>query len=169
MAEIGEKVSVDFIGRLNDGSQFSNSYLVGEPFEFVIGSRQMLPAFEKAVMDMAPGEEKTITIPAEEAYGSYDESLIERVPIDSVPQASQLPIGKYVVFSSLAGDIRVKVLKIEDDTVFFDHNHELAGEDLTFDIKLVRTIHELAVDREKHPAGCACGCDRVKEELRKDS
>lgn len=166
MAEIGEKVRVDFIGRLDDGSEFSNSYLVGEPFEFVIGSRQMLPAFERAVMSMLPGEEKTVRIPADEAYGPYDESLIEVVPTSSIPEAGKLPVGGYVVFSTPSEDMRVKVLKVEGENVYFDHNHELAGHDLTFDIKLLEVVHEAAVDREKHPAGCACGCDRVKQELR---
>lgn len=166
MAEIGEKVRVDFVGRLDDGAEFSNSYLVGEPFEFVIGSQTMLPAFEKAVSEMNPGESKTIRIPADQAYGAYDESLIEAVPVSSVPNASKLPQGGYVVFSTPSGDMRVRVLKVEGGNVYFDHNHELAGHDLTFDIKLLEVVRPSAVEREQHPAGCACGCDKVKHALR---
>ena len=165
MAEIGEKVRVDFEGRLDDGSKFSSSYLVGEPFEFVIGSETMLPAFEKAVCEMVPGEEKTIRIPAAQAYGEYDDSLVEKVPVDSFPNADKLPVGRYIVIGSGDSEMRVKVADIKDGMIIFDHNHELAGEDLTFDIKLLEVVHESAVDREKHPAGCACGCDRLKEAL----
>lgn len=165
MAEIGERVRVDFEGRLDDGSKFSSSYLVGEPFEFVIGSETMLPAFEKAVTEMQPGEERTVRIPAAEAYGEYDTALIESVPAASFPHADQLPVGQYIVLGAGESEMRVKVLRVEDDQILFDHNHELAGEDLTFDIKLLEVVHESAIDRELHPAGCACGCDRLKQAL----
>ena len=166
MAEIGERVRVDFIGKLDDGAEFSNSYLVGEPFEFVVGSHQMLPAFEKAVIELEPGDEVHVRVPASEAYGEYDESLIEKIPVESIPNADKLPVGKYVVFNTPSEALRVRVLKIENGMVYLDHNHELAGEDLTFDIKLVEIVRESAVEREKHPQGCACGCDKVKQVLR---
>lgn len=166
MAEIGELVRVDFIGRLDDGAEFSNSYLAGEPFEFVLGEHKMLPAFENAVFELNPGESTKLRVPAEHAYGPYDESLVEAVPIEGIPHAAQLPVGKYVVFATPQGDVRVKVLKVEGGMVYFDHNHELAGEDLTFDIKLVEVVHDSALDRERHPEGCACGCDVLKKALR---
>lgn len=168
MVEVGEKVLVDFVGTLDDGSEFSNSYLVGEPFEFVVGSHVMLPAFEKAVCDMEVGEEIEIRIPPAEAYGEYDETLVERAPVKMIPNARELPLGKYIVFNTPQGELRVKVLGIEGDTVLFDHNHELAGKALNFKVKLVDVVQETAIERELHPAGCGCGCDRLKESLGKE-
>lgn len=165
MAEIGETVRVDFIGRLDDGAQFSNSYIAGSPLEVRIGAHEVLPAFERALAEMVPGEERSLRIPAEEAYGAYDESLIETVPRESIPHADRLPVGQYVVFGSPAGDLRVRVLDVTEDSVVFDHNHELAGQDLSFEITLREIVHEPAVEREMHPAGCACGCDRLREAL----
>lgn len=165
MPEIGETVRVDFIGTLDDGAQFSNSYIAGSPLEVKIGAHEVLPAFEKVLAEMSPGEERSLRIPASEAYGPYDESLVETVPRDSIPHADRLPIGQYVVFGSPAGDLRVKVLDVTEDSVVFDHNHELAGEDLNFEITLREVVHESALERELHPAGCACGCDRLKEAL----
>ncbi|MGN0078304.1 MAG: peptidylprolyl isomerase [Coriobacteriales bacterium] len=165
MAEIGERVRVDFIGRLDDGAQFSNSYIAGSPLEVTIGAHEVLPAFERVLAEMEPGEERSLRIPAEQAYGAYDESLIETVPRASIPHADRLPIGQYVVFGSPAGDLRVKVLDVTEDSVVFDHNHELAGQDLSFEITLREVVRESAIDREMHPAGCACGCDRLKEAL----
>lgn len=165
MAEFGEMVRVDFIGRLDDGAQFSNSYIAGSPLEVTIGAHEVLPAFEKALAEMAPGEQRTLRIPAEQAYGAYDESLVETVPRASIPHADKLPVGQYVVFGSPNGDIRVRVLEVTEDSVVFDHNHELAGQDLNFEITLREIVHEPAVEREMHPAGCACGCDRLKQAL----
>lgn len=137
MVEQGWTVKVEFVGRLDNGAEFSNSHLVGEPLEFTIGAGGMLPAFEEAVSSLQVGEEKTVRIPFEQAYGPYDDSLIERVPAALVPNAGDLPIGGYVVFETPEESLRVRVLKREGDWLYLDHNHELAGEDLTFDIKLV--------------------------------
>ena len=165
MAEIGEMVRVDFIGTLDDGAQFSNSYIAGSPLEVTIGAHEVLPAFEKALAEMAPGETRSLLIPAAQAYGAYDESLIETVPRASIPHAEKLPVGQHVVFGSANGDIRVRVLSVTEDSVVFDHNHELAGQDLHFQITLREIVHDPAIEREMHPAGCACGCDRLKQAL----
>ena len=137
MVSAGDQVQVEFVGTLDDGSEFSNSYLVEEPFEFVVGSGEMLPAFERAVCALAPGEETNIRIPAEEAYGLYDESLVERVPVSMFPNAFKLPLGGYIEIPVGEEELRVKVLKIEDGWIYFDHNHELAGKALNFYVKLV--------------------------------
>ena len=137
MIEKGRKVRVDFIGRLENGAEFSNSYLVGEPLEFIIGDGSMLAAFEDAVRSLEVGGEMSVRIPCEQAYGPYDETLIERLPSSSFPHADDLPMGKFIVVETPDESLRVKVLGNEGGWLYLDHNHELAGEDLLFDIKLV--------------------------------
>lgn len=140
MPSNGDQVRVHFVGTLDNGSEFSNSFLVEEPFEFIIGSGEMLPAFEQAVCGLKPGEETTVRIPAEQAYGNYDESLVEKVPVALFPNAFKLPVGEYIEIPVGDDEMRVKVLKIEDGRIYFDHNHELAGKALNFYIKLVDIV-----------------------------
>ena len=102
---------------------------------------------------------------ARSAYGLYDESLVERVPIASFPHADELPVGHYIVLGAPESALRVKVLKIEDGFVYFDHNHELAGQNLNFDVTVRKIVVENAMERELHPADCACGCHKLKEQL----
>lgn len=137
MIEAGKKVRIDFVGKLANGAEFSNSHLVGEPFEFVIGAGVVLPAFEAAVRALEVGQSASVRIPSKDAYGPYDESLIERVPASLFPNAKDLPIGKYIVLETPDESIRVRVLKLEDGWLYMDHNHELAGEDLFFEIELL--------------------------------
>lgn len=167
MVELGRRVKVHYRGTLDDGTEFDNTSKHGAPLEYVVGSRQVLAGFDKAVSEMEVGEKRTIHIPASEAYGTYDEGLIEVVPVDNMPHADQLPLGEYIVVSTSAGDTRVKAIKIENDMVYFDHNHELAGKNLNFSIELISICGEYAssIERELHPAGCACGCDQVKKAL----
>lgn len=142
MIQRGQRVKVDFVGKLKNGAEFSNSYLVGEPFEFTVGDGTMLAAFEDEVRKLGVGEETSVRIPFAQAYGPYEESLIERVPVSLFPNAQDLPVGQFIVVETPEESLRVKVLKQEAGWVYLDHNHELAGEDLLFDIKLVEIVGE---------------------------
>ena len=87
---------------------------------------------------MAVGETKNVHIPADQAYGPRDESLIQRVPADTIPNVEQLPVGQTVYFQGPMGQpIPAKVVSIEDGVATFDLNHEMAGKDLNFEITLV--------------------------------
>ncbi|MBX9034759.1 FKBP-type peptidyl-prolyl cis-trans isomerase [Gordonibacter massiliensis (ex Traore et al. 2017)] len=165
MVDIGQKVRLRFTGTLDDGTEFDSSARRGEPFELVVGSKTMLSRFEKAVNEMEIGEKRIVRIPADEAYGVYDEDLIQTVPMDSLPGAGRLHDGDIVVLSSPAGPLTVKVVEVGDQSVTLDFNHELAGKDLTFSLELVSIVRESAIECERHPAGCACGCDRLKQSL----
>jgi hypothetical protein len=65
---LGDKVAVEYTGRLENGTVFDSS--VGEPpLEFVVGEQGIIPGFQKAVLGMTEGESKMVSIPPEEAYG----------------------------------------------------------------------------------------------------
>lgn len=140
MIEAGEKVRVHYVGTLEDGTEFDSSRRRGRPLEFTVGARQMIPGFERVVSEMGEGDRVSVTIPAAEAYGAYDESLVEAVPEAEFPRAARLPVGRYVTMPAPGGAARVRVDRIEDGVVYLDHNHELAGHDLTFDIELLEVV-----------------------------
>ncbi|MDR1712690.1 MAG: peptidylprolyl isomerase [Coriobacteriales bacterium] len=168
MVDAGRKAVVNYIGRLTDGTEFDNSYKNGQPLTFIVGSRQVIPGFDKAVSEMAVGEKRRVLIPAAEAYGAYDEKLVETVPLEGFPNAEQLPVGEYIVFSTPAGPMRVKVVKIEDGLIHFDHNHQLAGQDLDFELELVEVpgVSGSLIENELYNTGtCDCGCDELREQL----
>lgn len=165
MAEIGDVVRIHCVGSLDDGSLFCDSRKAGEPFEFTVGSQTLLAALEEAVLDMEPGMTRKLRIPADKAYGPYDESLIEAIPKARFPGWERLPLGEYIEVQSTAGILRVRVASIDEELVRFDHNHELAGKDLTFDIELLEVVTPDAIAHEAHAADCGCGCQRLKASL----
>ncbi len=66
----------------------------------------------------------------------------------------------------MGGDqVFMKVLKIEEGNVYLDFNHELADHDITLEIDLIAVEAKDAIERELHPQGCACGCDKLKEAI----
>ena len=139
-AKYGDTVKVHYTGRLDDGTVFDTS-ANGDPLQFTIGSGQIIPGFEQAVVGMNPGESKTVKIPAEDAYGQRREDLIIEVEKSQLPEGLKPEVG--LQLQSRQPDGRIVVLTIADMTeshVTLDANHPLAGKDLTFEIQLVEII-----------------------------
>jgi len=170
MAAIGERVRVHYVGTLDDGTEFDNSYKRGETIEFVVGAGQMIPGFDKAVFEMGSGEKRTVRLEPAEAYGEYQDDLVERLPCNLMPNWEQMPIGRPITLRTQTGQaIQVTCKKVEDGIIYLDHNHVLAGKPLTFDIELVEVVRESAIEREQHGAGCACGCHKFKDAILKQN
>ena len=76
--EKGDHVIIEYEGMLEDGEIVESSSDTG-PVEFEVGSDIMPPGFEKALIGMGEGEEKTITLTPDEAFGPRDENLLHTV------------------------------------------------------------------------------------------
>lgn len=139
-AKIGDTVKVHYTGTLVDGTEFDSSR-GREPLEFTLGDETMLPDFEAAMIGMVEGEQKTITIPCEGAYGEQDASLNLDVPRDTLPSDVELSVGAVLQAHGPDGQsASFRVVSIEDDQVAMDGNHPLAGFDLTFQLELVDIV-----------------------------
>jgi FKBP-type peptidyl-prolyl cis-trans isomerase SlpA len=132
-----DTVKVHYTGRLTDGQVFDSSE-GREPLEFKVGAGQMIKGFEKGVLDMAVNEEKTIEIPCEEAYGPVNEDLIQKVEKNKLPEGLNPTVGMKLMSQTESGhQIPITVTEVGEDFIIIDANHQLAGKDLVFDIKLV--------------------------------
>ena len=165
MAEIGETVLVHCVGSLDDGTVFQDSRRAGQPLNVRLGSGALLARVEAALCDMFPGEHRSIRLSPDQAYGAYDAGLVQGVPAQAIADSEHLPRGGYIELKTKLGMLRAKVVSVDADQVVLDFNHELAGCAVTFDVDLVSVVHESAIQRELHPAGCACGCDKLKAQL----
>ncbi|NJO39126.1 MAG: peptidylprolyl isomerase [Cyanobacteria bacterium CRU_2_1] len=136
-AKQGDTVTVHYIGKLEDGTIFDSSD-GREPLQFDIGSGNLIPGFEQAVVGMSPGESKTTKIPADEAYGPYYEERVLVVDREQIPPELPVDVGAELQIQQQEGlSIPVIVTEVTDSTITLDANHPLAGEDLTFEIQLV--------------------------------
>jgi peptidylprolyl isomerase len=138
-AQSGDKVKVHYTGKFEDDTVFDTSK-DKEPLEFMIGSGEVIPGFEKSVIGMEEGEEKTIIIPPEEAYGPKREELILKREKSEFPENIRPVVGKQVGIRLNQPDvplINAIITEVSEDTVTLDANHPLAGKTLVFDIELV--------------------------------
>jgi len=139
-AKEGDTIRVHYTGTLDNGTVFDSS--VGrEPLQFTIGLGQMIPGFDKGVEGLNLSESKTITIPADQAYGPYRADLVQVVARDQLPTDSELEVGQMLQASQPNGQIiLVTVTNVTDSNVTLDANHRLAGKNLTFEIQLVEIV-----------------------------
>ena len=136
--EKGTKVKVHYVGTLDDGTEFDNSKKRGNTLDFQVGAGLMIKGFDEAVTGMGEGEVKTITIPAQEAYGAVEADAFTDFPLAQFGDDLELEVGGVVQGSGPQGQpIMARVSALNESTVTLDFNHPLAGKDLTFEIELI--------------------------------
>jgi peptidylprolyl isomerase len=135
MVETGKVVAVHYTGKLTDGEMFDTSE-GRDPLKFQVGSGQIIPGFEQAIMGKNIGEKVTINILADDAYGQIREDLIVSVPKTQMP--GEVEVGQPLQATGENGQaINVIVKEVTEEHVMIDGNHPLAGKDLVFDIEVV--------------------------------
>ena len=134
--ENGNTVTVNYTGRLEDGTVFDSSLNEGrEPLTAVLGQGSLIQGFEQGLIDMTEGEKKTIEIESENAYGPYREDMVTDIPKTQVPEG--VKPGETLQGMGPQGPVIVKIVEISDDTVTIDANHRLAGKKLISDLEVV--------------------------------
>lgn len=136
----GDTVRVHYTGTFSDGSQFDSS-AGRDPLEVTIGTGQVISGFENALVGMAEGDAKSVTLEPEEAYGPADDRLVQVVERTRIPDDITLNVGGILQASDPTGNqMRLTVVAFDDDSVTLDANHPLAGKALTFELQLVSFV-----------------------------
>ena len=135
-AKAGDTVRIHYTGTLQDGTVFDSSQ-GREPLEFTLGAGQVIPGFDAAVSGMEVGARRTVTIPADEAYGPRRDDMILAIPRDQVPPGINPEVGEQLQVGQGQERFLVTVAEVNEREVVLDGNHPLAGEDLTFALELV--------------------------------
>lgn len=148
------RVTMHYTLKLDDGEVLESS-LEGDPIEFDLGSGQLIPGLEAALVGMSEGEEKHVVVACQDAYGPRNPAMVGQIPRDQFPPGEAVEPG--MVFSLSRQDgmtMEAMVVEVNDKDVTLDLNHPLAGETLHFDVKVEK------VSESKGGCGpdCGCGC-----------
>ncbi|MBU1198012.1 peptidylprolyl isomerase [Candidatus Micrarchaeota archaeon] len=150
LVKAGDVVSVDYLGRLENGTVFDTnikeeaekagmSRPAYEPLQFQVGAGQMIAGFDRALVGMRVGETKTVELPPEEAYGEYNDGLIRAFPLSELEGiGAPAEVGLTV---RAANGLSGVITSVNDTSVTIDFNHRLAGKSLIFDITLKSIQH----------------------------
>ncbi len=134
--ETTSKVTVNYTGKLEDGTIFDSSLVEGrEPLVAELGKNQLIKGFENGLIGLSEGDKKTVEIEPSDAYGDYQEHLIQEVEKDKMP--GDVEVGMQLQAQTQMGPINFVVKEVLDDSVVLDANHPLAGKKLIFDLEVV--------------------------------
>jgi peptidylprolyl isomerase len=134
----GDVVSVYYTGTFDNGTVFDSNMNSTQPFSFTLGNSSVIPGFEDAVTGMSVNQVKTVTIPSTKAYGSYDPGLVQTINRTGPIANTTFVAGHvYVIYDKVANThSKITVINVTPKTVTIDANNPLAGQNLTFTIKL---------------------------------
>ena len=136
VVEDGKTISIEYTLKLADGST-ADTNVGKEPLQYKQGGDQLLPALEAELAGLGVGATKQVTLSPEKGYGAVDPALFQEVDANLIPEEGRTA-GAQLVSEDATGQQRVvRVKELKGDKVVIDFNHPLAGETLSFDIKIL--------------------------------
>ncbi|XBS69485.1 peptidylprolyl isomerase [Acerihabitans sp. KWT182] len=141
-------VSLAYQVRTEDGVLVDESP-VSAPLDYLHGHGSLISGLEKALEGRDAGENFDVNIAANDAYGHYDENLVQRVPKDVFMGVEELEVGMRFLAETDQGPIPVEITEVDGDHVVVDGNHMLAGQNLNFHVEVL-AIREATAEELEH-------------------
>ncbi len=109
-----------------------------EPMTVQLGCGEMAEGLELALLGMREGEEDTVDIRPDLAFGFVDETLFRSIPRIEFDPTLELEPGLIIEFATNEGEtLPGTILEFDDDEVRVDLNHPLAGQTVRYSVKIV--------------------------------
>jgi len=139
----GDIVSIDYVVRKSDGTVVGNTAEQG-PQDIKLGTGQIFPQIEQALTGMKVGDEQTVEIESDQAFGPRREEMIIEIPRQNLPPEPAPQPGMQLQAQGQDGQpIMLHIVEVGEQSIKADGNHPLAGEDITFAVTL-REIKQAA-------------------------
>lgn len=139
--ENDDTVKIHYELKLKDGTVYEST-LNQEPVIFRIGNNETIIGLEQALLGLNEGESKTVKVPFEKGFGSYQRDMVAAIDREDHPYLEP-EIGQMLIMANPDGTSTVvRVADFSDSKVTLDANHPLAGEDLILDIQLIEIIKD---------------------------
>ncbi len=107
-------------------------------FAYLHGASNIIPGLENALAGKSSGDEVTVSVSPEEAYGVRDDAMLQQVPKNMFEDTNQIAVGTQFHAQGPNGEMLVvTVMEVQEEHVVVDGNHPLAGVDLNFDVKII--------------------------------
>jgi peptidylprolyl isomerase len=134
----GQTVSLHYVGKLDDGTEFDSSRSRESTISVEVGSGNLITGFDEALEGMKVGEIKNVQLTPDKAYGTIDEEAFRTVPNSSFPPDFDLKEGAMVQGEGPTGKPLIATINsVDEGSVVLNFNHPLAGKILNFEIEVV--------------------------------
>ncbi len=105
---------------------------------FLYGRDSLMPLIEETLVGRSEGDELVVTIPPEQAYGNYDERLVQEIPLSQIKHPEMIKEGEYYQEITPSGRQVMFLVKeiLDDHRILADFNHPAAGHNIKMKIKV---------------------------------
>ena len=135
IAEKNKAVSFHYTLKNAEGKEMESSR-EKDPMTYLHGANNIIVGLEKAMEGHVVGDEFSVTLEPEDAYGVRNEKNVQRVPLKRLKGIGKVSRGQVLNLKTQQGPVQVTVLKVGRFNVDVDGNHPLAGVQLTFDVEI---------------------------------
>lgn len=137
------------MARADDGELIAATDEGGTSY-YLHGAANIPPGLEKALAGKKVGDSFEVEVSAGEAFGDRQDVEPLAVPLDQLDDTDGVVTGASVMVESPDGQTHMLfVAKVDDDNVYLDPNHPLAGVDLKFDVS-VQSLREASDTEREH-------------------
>ncbi len=109
------------------------------PITIIVGNSSLLPALEQKLYEMRVGDEASVSLSAEEAFGQRKRENIKKL---SAKQFKKQGVNPEVNSVVQIGDQKGRVISANSGRVLVDMNHPLAGKDVRYWIRVEDKIED---------------------------
>ncbi len=115
-----------------------------EPRLIILGETKLLEPVEEALFNAEEGQELTVEVPPEKAFGQRDPSKIKTMSIREFYRTGKIPRPGDLVEIEVAPGQRqqARVIEVSSGRVVLDFNHPLAGKTLIVQLKVVKKLEK---------------------------
>jgi len=133
----GSKITMHFALTLSDGTEAASTF-GDEPTTFVMGEGNLSEGLELCLYGLVAGDEQTLTLEPDQAFGPRDETKIHPMPRSNFGADMELEPGLVIGFTTPDGhDLAGIVLELQEQEVLIDFNHPLAGSEIVFKVEIL--------------------------------
>jgi FKBP-type peptidyl-prolyl cis-trans isomerase SlpA len=132
------EVTLHFSLALPDGTEAISTF-DDEPMTITMGDGNFMPGMEMAIYGLKEGDEQTITLTPEQAYGYPDQQLVHELPLTDFGDGLKPEQGQVIAFTLPNGEETPGIiLDVNDEMARVDFNHPLAGHEVVFTVKILK-------------------------------
>jgi FKBP-type peptidyl-prolyl cis-trans isomerase SlyD len=134
----------------SDDGEVLDSSRDGSPLTYLHGTGSIIPGLEQELAGLDVGATKTVQVAPAEAYGEYNDDMVQTLPREEFAGIENLEVGMQLQAQDQDGNtFRVHVAQIDGNDVVIDGNHPLAGVPLTFEIEIIE-VRDATAEELQH-------------------
>lgn len=150
MIERNSRVTLFYRIGLTDDQVLEDNF-DDEPMTITLGQGEMAEGLELALIGLKEGDEQTIDIGPDLAFGFIDETLFRSMARAEFDPDLELEAGLIIEFATEEGEtLPGTILDLNDQEVRVDLNHPLAGQTVRYSVKIVAVDNEPAEPKILH-------------------